>query len=274
MFKLLKVGYCFHPEAMVAQGASWKATVFPSMVALIKHPTKGYILFDTGYANRFNDATQSFPERLYRWLTPMTLPSEENLLTQLQTMGIALDEINYVFISHFHADHIAGLIDFPNAHFVCSREGLQSFYQRKGVRGLIKGYLPALLPDDFENRVSFIEDKIAIPLAKPLLPFSCGYDLFNDGACIAIELPGHAYGHFGLLFHNNDLVNFLIGDACWTEDAYKLGVKPNPLTKLIMSDAEQYHMTLDKLASLYGQNQSIRLIPSHCKHAFEGMNHD
>jgi len=266
---LLKVGYCRHPEAMVTKGYSWKSINFPAIVGLIKHPTQGYILFDTGYAKRFITETDQFPQRFYRMVTPMHLCDKEQLLFQLNHMGVAVEDIKHIFISHFHADHIAGLLDFPSARYICSREGLSSFQQRTGVRGLIKGYLTNLLPKDFSNRVLFIEDMKKNKLDNSLFPFTTAYDLFNDGACLAINLPGHAYGHFGLVYYDNSRVNFLIGDACWTEDAYKKGFRPNPLTQLIMSDSATYFNTIDKLGRLYGDNKEIVIIPSHCQNTYD-----
>jgi hypothetical protein len=134
--ELLKVGHCFHPEAVVIRGGSWRAQQFPAIVALLKHPSQGYMLFDTGYAKHFIQATTPFPQRLYRWVTPMHLCDKENLLHQLAQRGIAPEDIKHIFISHFHADHIAGLLDFPQARYICSKVALQSVMQRSGIRGL------------------------------------------------------------------------------------------------------------------------------------------
>lgn len=267
--ELLKVGHCFHPEAIVTRGGSWRAQQFPAIVALLKHPQQGYILFDTGYAKHFIQATAPFPQRLYRWVTPMHLCDKENLLQQLAQRGIAPDDIKHIFISHFHADHIAGLLDFPRARYICSRVALQSILQRSGIRGLLKGYLPALLPTDFSERVSFIEDCLARPLAADLAPFGAGYDVFGDGAYIAVELPGHAYGHYGLLCNQLQSTFFLIGDACWTQQALIAATKPHPLASIILSDKTQYYATIDKLAQLYGVNQQLRIIPAHCQSSYD-----
>jgi len=260
--ELLKVGHCFHPEAVVIRGGSIRAQKFPAIVALFKHPTQGYMLFDTGYAKRFLNATHGFPERLYRWCTPMHLSEQEDLLVQLSSRGIAPEDIRYIFISHFHADHIAGLADFPAATFICSQAGLNSIRTLKGFRGLIKGYLPSLVPEEFQQRVKFIEDCSQHVLEARFAPFKYAYDLFNDGSFMAIELPGHAYGHFGLL--NTDDSVFLIGDACWTEQALTADSKPHPITYLLLSDKTKYYATIDQLSQLYKNNRSIQIVPAHC----------
>ncbi|HED36615.1 MAG TPA: MBL fold metallo-hydrolase [Gammaproteobacteria bacterium] len=266
---LLQVGHCVHPEAMVMRGHSWNKMKFPAIVALIKHPAQGYILFDTGYAKRFFDETRNFPNKLYRWLTPVSLCDKEQLIPQLNHMGIAAEDIKTIFISHFHADHISGLMDFPSSKYICSKEGYLSFVQRKGLRALIKGYLPGLMPDDFISRLRFIEDEASIKLKDAFSPFNLAYDIFNDGSCLAVPLPGHASGHVGLMVQDGDKLRFLVGDACWTEEAYTQGLRPNGLTRIIMNDMGQYYDTLDKLSRLYGNNREIYIIPSHCAKTWE-----
>ncbi|WP_299006656.1 MBL fold metallo-hydrolase [uncultured Shewanella sp.] len=271
MLTLLKVGHCFHPEAMVMQGHSWKSMQFPAYVGLIKHPTLGYVLFDTGYAKRFIQATQPFPERLYRSLTPMHLCDKEQLVTQLAFRGIDANEIKTIFISHFHADHIAGLMDFSQAEFICSRAALNAINDTSRFKGLLKGYLPKLLPNDFTRRCRFIEDSQPLNLSYHYAPFHLGYDLFNDGSMLAISLPGHAAGHFGLLLEHSQKTAFLIGDACWTQEAYTQGARPNKLAHIIMDDGQAYLNTLEKLSHLYARNKDIVLIPSHCKKTIEAL---
>lgn len=273
-FKLLKVGHCFHPEAMVMRGGSWRCAMFPAVVALIKHPRYGYMLFDTGYAKRFKEATKNFPERIFSLMIPVGLPSDEQLVTQLQAMGIDQADIKYIFISHFHADHIAGLRDFHSATYICSKNGFNIIQKLTGFRGVAKGYINQLLPPDFVTRVRFIEDMMQIPLGQSMHPFTMGHDLFADGSCIAINLPGHADGQNGLLFHDGTKVRFLVADACWTERAYTENRRPNPIAMLAMSNADQYNETLDRLSLLYGQNGTIQMIPSHCCRAFEAYKNE
>ena len=273
MFDLMQVGYCFHPEAIVSKGKPWKPAIFPSIVGLLKHPQKGYMLFDTGYAARFNNLTLKFPEKLYRLVTPMTLPEHESLIQQLKNKGISTEDIKYIFISHFHADHIAGLLDFPAAKFIASKKAVDNFLNHSGIHAVIKGYIKALLPTDFIDRLSFIESFSSVALDR-FNPFNIGYDILGDGSYFAIELPGHAAGHFGLLFSDGSISRFLVGDACWTDDAFKKGVRPNRISGLIMDNWSQYLATLNRLNVLYDSNKDVSIIPSHCSNTFDLFHQD
>jgi len=272
VLRLLEVGYCFHPEAIVMSNGSWRKMKFPAYVGLIKHPVKGYLLFDTGYAKRFLDETSGFPEKFYRWLTPMHLCDKHSLIGQLRGLGISSEDIKYIFISHFHADHISGLLDFESAKYICSKEAFGAIKSLGRVRGLVKGYLPGLLPRDFLSRCMFIEDLSLSLLDKSMAPFVKGYDVFGDGSALAVSLPGHASGHFGLLSEHNGKSIFLIGDAAWTADSYESSVRPNRITHLIMDDGSKYLDTLDRLSSVYSANSNLLIVPSHCERSFRLFN--
>lgn len=281
---LLKVGHCKHPGKMADSSRSWRAERFPALVALIKHRQLGFILFDTGYTDDFNQATSCFPERLYRWVMPMSLPAEEALLSQLARIGVTADEIRYVFISHFHADHISGLKQFNHARFICSRTEYQQIKNCSRFSAVRKGFIKSLLPDNFEQRCLFIEDHEVISLPKDMSPFHLGYDLFCDSSCIAIGLPGHSQGQFGLRM-NTPLANtgtdeltqprslFFIADSCWCIDAIIGSAKPLALANFVMESSDYYNNTVERLRTLHKENPTIELIPSHCKKTFARLTH-
>ncbi|MEM9102635.1 MAG: MBL fold metallo-hydrolase [Pseudomonadota bacterium] len=265
MLEILKVGHCWHPEAMILRNCSLKKMQFPAYVGLLQHPSKGFMLFDTGYAKRFIDETHFSPEIAYRWITPMQLGCKEHLISQLSSKGIAPSDIKYIFISHFHADHISGLLDFPDAKYLCSKLAYQDIIQRGRLSGLLKGYLKKLIPLDFHKRCIFIEELKKINLLPSLSPFIDGYDIFRDGSLIAISLPGHAAGQYGLFCVDSEQGIFLVGDAAWTKDAYEKNIYPNPLAYLIMESRKRYIETLDNLSQLYASGHGIKIIPSHCE---------
>src|SRR5205807_556113 len=92
-----------------------------SLAALLRHPDHGWLLWDTGYAPRMLEVTRGLPFALYRAATPLHLRPELAALTQLERLGLREHDIRRVLISHFHADHIAGLRDFPGAEYIASQ---------------------------------------------------------------------------------------------------------------------------------------------------------
>ncbi len=267
----LKTGYCTHPEAITLRGGRWRTTQFPALVALLQHPTEGYILFDTGYSERFFTETQRWPNRGYAMVTPVYLEPGESAANQLQQQGIAPESIRHIVISHFHADHIGGLWDFPKVEFICARSAYENVKQKMGIRAVAAGFLPGLLPPDFEQRVRFVEDRPQVQTLPE--EFETGFDLFCDRTLTAVPLPGHAHGQIGLLFNDpQGHTYFLIADACWSSRAYRELIQPHPIAQLIFDDAAQYRDTLQKLHHLYQSHPDIRIVPTHCNEFWRSQN--
>lgn len=263
--KFFQAGYCNHPEAIVIRGGQWKSARFPALFALISHPSVGYLLFDTGYSNRFFHETRNFPFRFYALTTPVSLQTEESAVYQLQKQGIESEAVQQVIISHFHADHIGGLCDFPKASFVCFKSAYEAVKYCQGLWAVKAGFLAGLLPPDFEQRAIFVEDKPTVLLPSYYAPFDKGFDLLGDGSIVAVELPGHATGQLGLFLTDTDHQSyFLIADACWLSRAYQEFVQPHPIANLIFSNKQEYVDTLHKIHQLHKLNPAIKIIPSHC----------
>ncbi|MFJ3058252.1 MBL fold metallo-hydrolase [Herbaspirillum sp. NPDC087042] len=272
-FELLKVGHCTHPECVAMRGGRWASVPFPALCGLLRHPQRGWLLFDTGYSAHFMAATQPFPQRLYRWTTPSLLPEHERLTVQLRRRGIAPEDISGIVISHLHGDHIAGLRDFPRARFFVMRTELDSMRRRCAWNNLRHGVLPALLPDDFADRLHFADDCPTVKLPSALSAFGEGMDLFGDGSVLAVHLPGHTLGQIGLALHDETgRITFLCADACWSLQAIRDDLRPTWLARQLFDNATHYLETFARLRRLHLAASDVRLIPSHCMHSW--LSHD
>jgi glyoxylase-like metal-dependent hydrolase (beta-lactamase superfamily II) len=263
--RLFEVGHCRHLECISLSGGAWRAITFPSITALIVHPREGAVLYDTGYADHFMDATAGLPERLYRWLTPVTLPAAQRLGAQLERAGLTASDIRYCVISHFHADHIAGLRDLDKALFIASRRDVEQLYGCSRLGGLLKGLLPALLPPDFDSRLRVVESYPVRPARAGWSGLGEAHDLFGDGSILALRLPGHAPGHLGLLLRDaEDRPILLCADACWSRRAWQEQRLPSPLARSVIHDWNAYKATLSQLQALARRERELIILPSHC----------
>lgn len=250
---------------MTRRDAGLAPAVFPALAALIVHPDEGPILFDTGYDPAFFTATRPFPERLYRWATPVTLESGHAVADQLPTFGFAPEDIRAVVVSHFHGDHVAGLIRFPNARVFCARAGLEQVRRKDRFSRVRQGVLAALAPADIDDRAVFFEDRPQVALDPDLAPFETGADLLGDGSLLAVQLPGHCPGHWGLLVRQiDDHTRFLIADAAWSRGAVRDDVPPPRLTTALLGETGPYRRTLNDLHQLWTRNPELIVTPSHC----------
>lgn len=263
----MECGSCRHPEAMTMRGAPWSVVRFPSIVGVIRHPTEGIVLFDTGYDRAFLEATRPFPERLYRITTPVELSEGDSAAERLRAMDIDPADVRHVVLSHFHGDHVAGLHGFPTARIHCSRAGLEDLNAHGRIGATRRGLLPALVPDRISS-ASFFEDARRIALPGAFRPFEDAADLFGDGSLLAVELPGHCPGHWGLamaLEDGRDLM--MVADAAWSIEAIERDAPPPSLTARLLGDAARHRATLSSLHDLRRRNPGMPLIPSHCRRA-------
>jgi glyoxylase-like metal-dependent hydrolase (beta-lactamase superfamily II) len=260
--RIVGTGSCRHPELATLRGGSLRPATFPALVALISHPSEGLVLFDTGYDPAFLEATRPFPERLYRWLTPpeISVPVADRLAAE----GLDAAEVRHIILSHFHGDHASGLTRFSNATVHCSKAGLRRVWGRGRIRALAAGTPLGLLPPDLPERCAFFEDRPSVPLSRDLLPFDSGADLLGDGSLVAVPLPGHCPGHWGLVLREPRGLHFLVADAAWSSRAIREDRPPLHLTATLLGDAASGRDTLSKLHRLHGRNRDILLTPSHC----------
>lgn len=249
-WQVLSDGYTEAPEAIAIQGGSWfKKLRFHATAFLLRHPTEGYLLVDSGYSQRFHTETHSFPAKLYAWITHVTLTEPQGVVGCLAKLGIAPTDIRHLILTHFHADHTGGLRDFPHSRVYCSELAWNACRGLYGFHAVRQGILPGLLPEDLAERLTFVDE---------------GSDLLGDGSVKVLALPGHAPGQIGLHFHaqeNRDVL--LAADACWLSDAFRHNQMPHLLTRAL-HDWPRYHGTLQRLHDLHRAEPRLRIVPSHC----------
>ncbi|MDG0794115.1 MBL fold metallo-hydrolase [Cohnella ginsengisoli] len=189
---------------------------------------------------------------------------------QLEKLGIRADEIGTVILSHFHADHIAGARDFPNARFLYPEAAYAPLRRLGPFRSTRAGFLPGLLPDGFADQASPIERTAAwTPLPGPS-PLSGGWDLLGDGSLIAVSLPGHAAGQIGLLLYASEGPTrcLLCADAAWSSLALRENRPPHPAAGIVMDDRRAYRDTFAQLRRWQAADPALVIVPSHCREFF------
>jgi N-acyl homoserine lactone hydrolase len=131
---------------------------------IIKHGDD-YLLWDTGHA--------------------MTMPNvapKVSLVDQLAKINITPDQIKYVGISHYHADHTGQIASFPKATLLIGAKEWDAISAPKPAEGV--NYKP------FESWIKGDSKVEPVPTDK---------DVFGDGSVIMLRTPGHTAGHSSLL---------------------------------------------------------------------------
>lgn len=262
---LLRCGSCRHPAFTTRVGAGFAKADFPSIVGLVRHPSEGLVLFDTGYDAAFMEATRPFPERLYRWATPISFAEADGVAAWLARLGHVPADVSHVVLSHFHGDHVSGLHRFPHAKLHCSEAGLARLGEGSRLARTRRGLLPALVPADAASRASFFERGRRVPLPPEYAPFAEGVDVLGDGSLLALPLPGHCPGHWGLALRLDDDRRVLMAaDAAWSVGAVEDDAPPPALTTSLLGETGPYRDTLSRLHALHASGTGVTIVPSHC----------
>ncbi len=139
-----------------------KMLTFTFSCYLIKHGSE-YMVWDTGFAPGSNANAPKV-----------------SLADQLKQVNVTPEQIKYVGISHFHADHTGQLGPLSNATLLIGKGDWD------GVNAGMTG----------ANVAGFKE---WIGTSRKVEPLTLDKDVFGDGSVVVLRAPGHTPGHSALL---------------------------------------------------------------------------
>ena len=261
---ILDTGHCLAHENILIRGGARKEVACHSIVALLGHPQHGWLLWDAGYAPHLLTATAHFPYSLYRLATPLRLRPELAAAAQLGSLNLAPSDVGAILISHFHADHIAGLADFPTSRFVALSEAYGSVAKIRGLRALRRAFISSLLPRDFAGRVTLL----GAFTGPPLPGLGATHDYYGDGSLLLVRLPGHARGQVGLLANTARGPIFFVADSCWLAQSVRENRPPSRIGGLIADNAGELAVTIAGLHTFAKARPDVLIVPSHCPETF------
>lgn len=153
------------------------------------------LLWDTGLSAALKGKKQDFEG--------MVLSVDKTVPEQLAVLGLKPDDVNMVGISHNHADHVGQLPEFKNKPLLVGKP-------------------------DFDASAGKEDDPFAAWRApgRPITPLTEDYDVFGDNNVIALFLPGHTPGHYGLLVKLKSGPVLISGDTVHAREASKLKAVP------------------------------------------------
>ncbi len=260
-------GWVTANKKMVMAGAKKEKILMPATYAMIRHPEKGLILYDTGYHTKFYKATKYPPYRIMRYLTPAKIEEEDNVDRKLEKMGIPTSEVNTIILGHGHVDHVPGVIYFPQAKLIMERKEWESM-QGPALKVFTKGYITSLYKG-ITNEMTLLD---LTSQGTPYGPFDCALDLWGDSSMILVPLPGHTPGQMGLLVNLPDgRTVFFIGDATWLRENYILNKLPAFIVRAMLASFTDFKATVNLLHNFHKEHPEVTIVPCHCPDAWEEL---
>lgn len=208
---------------------------------LIRHPD-GDLIWDTGLTEALAGApVESDVERYSLPVTPTA---------QLAQLGLTPADIEYVSISHSHADHSGNLDLFTGSTWIVDPDERAYMFDARHRAD----------PRDFQNY-----DQMENATTR-LIESDTDYDVFGDGSVTIIQTPGHTPGHTILRVN---LAN--AGPVLLTGDMWHLAeARARRTVPTFNTNREQTLASMDQIEALAAATHA-RVVRQHVMEDFRAL---
>lgn len=205
---------------------------------LIDHP-QGQLLWDTGIDDRLG------PEPITVFEGAFDLSVTNPLLPQLEKIGVAPADVDYLALSHFHDDHTGNANHFGAAQLLIQRSEFDAAF----------GPSPELFGFDAKSYASLNASKARVLDGE--------HDVFGDGKVRILAAPGHSPGH-QVLFVDLERT----GPVVLSGDLYHFtGAREKRTVPAFNADAAQTRESMEAIEAFVAERGATLWI----QHDFEQM---
>jgi N-acyl homoserine lactone hydrolase len=219
----------------------------PIWVMIIEH-REGIFVIDTGENAEVNNPGYFTSSGLFvNWFDTtqfkFKVDRQEEIGPQLKALGIPIEKITAVVLTHLHLDHIDGLKYFPSTSIIVNRKEWEKPY----------GDLPKLYPSWFKPNL--------VDLSEQFDVFESAQYLTKSRDLLLVETPGHTPHHCSVLLRGDDCTLFFAADICYSQyqilqNKYSGANASHKMSKI----------TYDKVKR-FAKKQRLIFLPSHDKDA-------
>lgn len=217
----------------------------PVTASIIHHQKFGAYLIDAGLDSSYiNNPYGTFRGILVKkTLGKGSQELNTNIAAILERENIQLQG---VWLTHLHPDHIAGIVDLPKNIPYVAGEGERYINFRFLMQSDHLAGIEALYEIDFTKGID-------------LPPLGRGVDLFGDGSFWAIESRGHSKGHVMYFINGVNERVIVTGDACNDQFQFDTGIGPGYFS----SDLEKAQNVLETIKIFKERYPEVRLVFGH-----------
>ena len=217
----------------------------------VKHPA-GLLIIDPAFGRSIADDLHHAGPLV------MTVMGDEHtkqpLVRVMEAAGLEPSAVRYAVITHAHWDHTGALGDLPSARVLVSRAELTWASPFTGF--FDHGVMTHHLKRAKENMFVFDFKGPAID------GFTGSFDVFGDGAVVAVPLPGHTPGGTAFLVRGSGGVTYLFsGDTTWTSRGVVLPA--HKTLRAFDSDLEVLSSSIGLLHAFQVNRPDVKVMPAH-----------
>lgn len=249
--------YCWipeHPKSAVMYGLHNQGTLkLPFCYILIRgHGTTA--LVDVGHNNVDHGAKLTRDYNIQNWHSPTEV---------LGACGITPEEVEHVFITHAHFDHMGGLSLFPNATFYIQERELSDWIWTMSLDSRFRWLMGAMDTNDVLRAVNLAREKRLICLkgsqedVLPGIDLRVAYDTHTSGSqYVVVRNDGQARSRDAWVLAGDIVYQFDNLDGGDADDPYyhPVGLANGSQAKMVMA--------MHEMVELVGGDRS-RVIPAH-----------
>jgi N-acyl homoserine lactone hydrolase len=237
------------------------AVKVPCPAFLIRHPSAGAILVDTGlHPSIATDPSENFGGLGARFGKP-SLEQGADVPAQLRARGLEPGEVPIVVMTHLHLDHTSAISEFPASTFVVSE--VEWDFATAGPSPQLNGYRRAHFDYAFDYRtVDFDRGGI-----DSYATFGRCFDLLGDGSLRLAYTPGHSAGHMSVVARLKERDFVIGGDVVYTAAQLdgSAPLAPRPF------DRHNYKRSLQELRLFKREYPSAIVTPGHDPSFYEKL---
>lgn len=213
-----------HPEAKAA-GLEDGLEDIQIYFHVIRHPTHGTFIIDTGVERAFRDAPEdaAASSLLRKAMKTEFLKIHVPLGDWIDQRRQAGETLQGVFLTHLHFDHITGMPDVPRQTPVYTGAGEAS------LRGFLNAFT-AGSADRALRGMPPLNEWGFDPVVTGAGAFEAVVDVFGDGSFWALWVPGHTPGSTAYLARTDKGPVLFVGDASHTRWGWDHDVEPGSFT--------------------------------------------
>ncbi|MBI5336771.1 glyoxylase-like metal-dependent hydrolase (beta-lactamase superfamily II) [Mycobacterium sp. BK558] len=242
----------------------WGAGTLVCHVLLVE-AADGLVLVDTGFGTQDCRRPARFG-RFRRYFFRPSFDAAEAAVTQIEALGYRRDDVRHIITTHFDADHIGGLADFPDAQVHVTATEARAAMGSRAAPDRIR-----FRADQWAHGPHIVEHDIA---GEPWRGFAAAKELTGIGpGFVLLSLPGHTLGHACVAVDAGHRWILHAGDAffqCGTLDENPRVPALTAFEKAVAVDRKQVEDNHSRLVELYRRGDpDMMIVCAHDPELFE-----